>query len=237
MTVLIEAAAVAGALVAHSPLKNLAAPATLPSRSLGFAALSTWLFDAVSGLYMLGTWIARGGLRRERTAGDSLAPRVVLGHFGIAATGLLLWTSFLITRWVYLAWLAVGLLMVAIGLGISTVTLWTPFPAHRAEAGTPAGPDPADARPAADSPAADALAAPAEETLTGRLTDDMLNRALTDEVLLSQLVDDVVASARAAPPRAGQGRRKHLATIIPAAHGIAAIATFLLAVLTAAGLS
>jgi hypothetical protein len=242
MTVMIEAAAVAGTLVTHSPLKNLAAPATWPGRSLGFAALSTWLFDAVSGLYMLGTWIARGGLRRERTAGDSLAPRVVLGHFGIAATGLLLWASFLITRWAYLAWLAVGLLMVAIGLGISTVTLWTPFPAHRAEAGTPAGPDPAAGSPAAGSPAADspaagALAAPAEETLTGRLTDEMLNRALTDEVLLSQLVDDVVASARAAPPRGGQGRRKHLATIIPAAHGIAAIATFLLAVLTAAGLS
>jgi hypothetical protein len=237
MTVMIEAAAVAGTLVTHSPLKNLAAPATWPGRSLGFAALSTWLFDAVSGLYMLGTWIARGGLRRERTAGDSLAPRVVLGHFGIAATGLLLWTSFLITRWAYLAWLAVGLLMVAIGLGISTVTLWTPFPAHRAEAGTPAGPDPAADSPAADSPAAGALAAPAEETLTGRLTDEMLNRALTDEVLLSQLVDDVVASARAAPPGAGQGRRRQLATIIPAAHGIAAIATFLLAVLTAAGLS
>lgn len=237
MTIMIEAAAVAGALVTHSSLKNLAAPATWPTRSLGFAALSTWLFDAVSGLYMLGTWIARGGLRRERTVGDSLAPRVVLGHFGIAATGLLLWTSFLITRWVYLAWLAVGLLMVAIGLGISTVTLWTPFPAHRAEAGTPAGPDPAADSPAADSPAAGALAAPAEETLTGRLTDEMLNRALTDEVLLSQLVDDVVASARAAPPGAGQGRRRHLATIIPAAHGIAAIATFLLAVLTAAGLS
>jgi hypothetical protein len=246
MTVMIEAAVVAGALVTHSPLKNFAAPATWPGRSLGFAALSTWLFDAVSGLFMLGTWIARGGLRRERTAGDSLAPRVVLGHFGIAATGLLLWTSFLITRWAYLAWLAVGLLTVAIGLGISTVTLWTPFPAHRAEAGTPAGPDPAADSPAAGSPPADSppagspaagLAAPAEETLTGRLTDEMLNRALTDEVLLSQLVDDVVASSRAAPHRAGQDRRKHLATIIPAAHGIAAIATFLLAVLTAAGLS
>jgi len=223
MTVMIEAAAVAGALVTHSPPKNFAAPATWPGRSLGFAALSTWLFDAVSGLYMLGTWIARGGLRRERTTGDRLAPRVVLGHFGIATTGLLLWTSFLVTRWVYLAWLAVGLLMVAIGLGISTVTLWTPFPAHRAGEEPPTGPD-----PDAGSPAAGALAAPAEEAL---------NRALTDEVLLGQLVDEVVASARAAPPRAGQSRRRHLATVIPAGHGIAAIATFLLAVLTAAGLS
>ena len=232
MTVMIEAAAVAGALITHSPLKHITLPATWPSRPLGIAALSTWLVDAVSGVYMLGTWIARGGLRRERTTGDRLAPRVVLGHFGIATTGLLLWTSFLVTRWVYLAWLAVGLLMVAIGLGISTVTLWTPFPAHRAGTGTPAGPD-----PAADRPAADASSAPAEETLTGRLTDEMLNRALTDEVLLGQLVDDVVASAHAAPPRAGQGRRKHLATVIPAGHGLAAIATFLLAVLTAASLS
>jgi hypothetical protein len=230
MTVMIEAAAVAGTLVTHSPLRNIAAP--LPTRPLGFAALSTWLFDAVSGLFMLGTWIARGGLHRERTTGDRLAPRVVLGHFSIASTGLLLWTSFLVTRRAYLAWLAVGLLMLAIGLGISTVTLWTPFPAHRVGTGTPAGPDPAAGRPAADAPAA-----PAEETLTGRLTDEMLNRALTDEVLLGQLVDEVVAGAHAAPPRAGQGRRKHLATIIPAGHGIAAIATFLLAVLTAAGLS
>jgi hypothetical protein len=232
MTVMIEAAAVAGALVTHSPLKNFAAPATWPGRSLGLAALGTWLFDAVSGLYMLGTWIARGGLRRERATGDRLAPRVVLGHFSIATTGLLLWTSFLVTRSLYLAWLAVGLLMVAIGLGISTVTLWTPFPAHRAGDETPAGSD-----PDVGSPAAGALAAPAEEGLTGRLTDETLNRALTDEVLLGQLVDEVVASAHAAPRRAGPDRRKQLATVIPAGHGIAAIATFLLAVLTAAGLS
>jgi hypothetical protein len=243
MTVMIEAAAVAGALVAHSPLKHSVMPATWPGRPLGIAALCTWLFDAVSGLFMLGTWIARGGLHQQRTTGDRLAPRVVFGHFGIATTGLLVWTSFLVTRWVPLAWLAIGLLMVVIGLGISTVTLWTPFPAHRVEAA--AGPAPAADSPAADSPAAGgpaeggpavgALAVPAEEAFTGKLTDEMLNRALTDEVLLSQFVDDVVAGVHAAPPRAGQDRTRHLATIIPAGHGIAAIATFLLAVLTAAG--
>ena len=237
MTVMIEAAAVAGALVAHSPLKHPAMPATWPSRTLGLAALSTWLFDAVSGVFMLGTWIVRGGLHQQRTTGDRLAPKVVFTHFGIATTGLLVWVSYLVTGWVPLAWLAVGLLMLVIGLGISTVTLWTPFPAHRAEAAAPAGPAPAAGDPAMGDPAVGALAAPAEEALTGRLTDEMLNRALTDEVLLRQLVDDVVAGARATPPRAGQDRKKHLATIIPAGHGIAAIATFLLAVLTAAGMS
>jgi hypothetical protein len=240
MTVMIEAAAVAGALVAHSPLKYSVVPATWPGRPLGTAALCTWLFDAVSGLFMLGTWIARGGLHQQRTTGDRLAPRVVFAHFGIATTGLLVWTSFLLTRWVYLAWLAIGLLMLVIGLGISTVTLWTPFPAHRAEAAAatdpaPAADGPAAADPAEGGPAVGALATPAEEALTGRLTDEMLNRALTDEVLLGQFVDDVVAGVHAAAPRAGPGRSRNLATVIPAAHGIAAIATFLLAVLTAAG--
>ena len=240
MTIMIEATAAAGTLVAHSPLKHPAMPATWPSRTLGLAALSTWLVDAVSGVFMLGTWIVRGGLHQQRTTGDRLAPKVVFTHFGIATTGLLVWVSYLVTGWVPLAWLAVGLLMLVIGLGISTVTLWTPFPAHRAEPAAgpvPAAGDPENGDPAAGGSAVGALAAPAEEALTGRLTDEMLNRALTDEVLLRQLVDDVVAGARATPPRAGQDRKKHLATIIPAGHGIAAIATFLLAVLTAAGMS
>jgi len=93
MTVMIEAAAVAGALVAHSPLKHPAMPATWPSRTLGLAALSTWLFDAVSGVFMLGTWIVRGGLHQQRTTGDRLAPKVVFTHFGIATTGLLVWVT------------------------------------------------------------------------------------------------------------------------------------------------
>jgi hypothetical protein len=232
MTVMIEAAAVAGTLVAHSPLKLSASPATWPSRPLGIAALTTWLIDAVSGGYMLATWIVRGGLHQQRTTGDRLAPRVVFTHFGIATTGLLVWVSYLVTSWVPLAWLAVGLLMLVIGLGISTVTLWTPFPAHRAEDGTEAEPT-----PAAGDHTVGALAAPTEEALTGKLTDEMLNRALTDDVLLSRLVDDVVAGVRATPPRGARGVKRHLAAVIPAGHGIAAIATFLLAVLTAAGVS
>jgi hypothetical protein len=215
MFVTIEAAA-AGAVLVHA-----GATTAVPGRGLGIAALSTWIVDAVSGAYMLGTWISRGGLRRQR-ASDRLAPRVVFTHFGLASTGLLLWISFLISRWIVLAWLAVGLLMLVIGLGISTVTLWTPFPAHRGgEADAPAG---ADAAPEATA---------AEDGLTGGLTDEMLARALTDEALLAQLVDNVVASVPANPSRPERRPRPHLATIVPAAHGLAAITTFLLATLTA----
>jgi hypothetical protein len=198
----------------------------MPGRMLGIAALITWLLDAGSGGYMLATWLARGGLRQQRAAGDRLAPRVVFGHFGLASTGLLVWISYLVTGLVALGWLAVGLLMLVIGLGISTVTVWTPFPARRH--------DPL-AGPASAETALGAFAAPAEDALTGALTDEMLNRALTDEVLLSRLVDDVVAQVPAHPSRARAGRRprSHLVTLIPAGHGLAAIATFLLAVLTA----
>jgi hypothetical protein len=217
MTVTIEAAGVAGALLTQSASAMAAA-----SRTLGFAALTTWLLDAASGAYMLGTWIVRGGLRRQRAAGDRLGTGVVFGHFGMAATGLLVWASYLATQLAFLGWLAIGLLMVVIGLGISTVTLWTPFPARRA------APD-----PGAGGLAGGALAGPAEDALAVAVTDDDLARALTDEVLLARLVDDVVARAPELPVRPGPRPRTHLATLIPAGHGMAALATILLAVLTA----
>jgi len=223
MTVTTEAAAIAGLEYIRS------GAAAAPGRTLAFATLITWLFDAVSGGYMLRTWIARGGLRRQR-ASDRLAPRVVFGHFGMASTGLLVWVSYLATRRIVLAWLAVGLLMVVIGLGVSTVTVWTPFPAHRADGDTGAG-DPGGGRLGDD----DALVPPAEGALTGELTDEMLNRALTDDVLLSQLVEDVVARAHAGPSIAARRHRPSLSALIPASHGVAAITTMVLAVLAAVG--
>jgi manganese efflux pump family protein len=241
MTVTIGAAAIAGALRTPST-----AAAAAPSRTLAFVTLITWLIDAGSGGYMLRTWIARGGLRRQR-ASDRLAPRVVFGHFGLATTGLLVWLSYLATSWIVLAWLAVGLLMLVIGLGVSTVTVWTPFPAHRAgadgtgEAAAWGGGEAAPrtgmgASPDAGDPAASPFAAPAENALGGRLTDEMLNRALTDDALLSRLVEDVVTGSREVPSR-GTARKSipNATALIPAGHGMAAIATMLLAVLTAVG--
>jgi hypothetical protein len=252
MTVTIGAAAIAGALRTPST-----AAAAAPSRTLAFVTLITWLIDAGSGGYMLRTWIARGGLRRQR-ASDRLAPRVVFGHFGMATTGLLVWLSYLATGWIVLAWLAVGLLMLVIGLGVSTVTVWTPFPAHHADAQSTGagpgwsagegGPDASPrtgidagsrsgmgASPEAGDPAVGRFAAPAENALGGRLTDEMLNRALTDDALLSKLVEDVVAGAHAVPSQAARKSIPNVTALIPAGHGMAAIATMLLAVLTAVG--
>ena len=56
---------------------------------------------------------------------------LVLGHAGLAFAGFTCWVSFLISAVDPLAWLSVGFLAPAIGLGISTVTVWTPYPARR----------------------------------------------------------------------------------------------------------
>ena len=240
MTVTIGAAAIAGVLTTSSRAAAAAATAA-PSRTLALVTLVTWLLDAGSGGYMLRTWIVRGGLRRQRSS-DRLGPRVVFTHFGMASTGLLIWLGYLATRWIVLAWLAVGMLTLVIGLGVSTVTLWTPFPAHRvpADAGGSGGPggsgspgEPGDPEDPVD-PAVSSPGEPGEDTLTGRLTDELLTRALTDDVLLSYLVEDVVAQSRTHPRKPPGRTRAHAATLIPAGHGMAAIATMILAVLTAA---
>lgn len=188
-------------------------PGAEPSRALGIGTLVAWLLTAASGGYMLGGWLARGGHRQQRVRGEGLAPAVIFGHFGLASGGLLVWVGYLATNWPGLAWLAVGLLLPVVGLGISTVTLWIP------------------------SAAGAELAVPAESVPAGRLTDAVLARALTDDVLVGRLVDDVVANMPGDPSQVTRKPRGHLAALIPAGHGVAAIATVLLALLTAVGVS
>jgi len=178
--------------------------------------LISWLLTASIGAYMLSRWIGDGGVRKQRANREALSPVVVLGHASLALTGLVLWTAYTITRWAPLAWSAVLVLMPAIGLGLSTVTLLTPYPA-------PGG---------AGRPGGGPLAAPAEDVLASRLTDSTLTHALTDATLASRLVEEVLASAAAEPTRRPRSKG-HAAALIPASHGLLALTTFLLAVLSA----
>jgi hypothetical protein len=95
---------------------------------MGLAALIAWLLTASIGAYMLRTWVARGGLRRQRATGVGVPPAVVFGHASAALAGLTIWISYLASGWRPLAWLGVTLVCTAICLGICTVTLWTPYP-------------------------------------------------------------------------------------------------------------
>ena len=97
-------------------------------KMMAIAAVIAWVLTASIGVYMLRTWVARGGLRRQRATGVGVPPAVVFGHASAALTGLAIWIGFLETSWDPLAWLGVALIAAAIALGVCTVTLWTPYP-------------------------------------------------------------------------------------------------------------
>jgi hypothetical protein len=200
----------------------------------------SWLFTAGVGTYMLRSVVAHGGLRKQRDVREGLPPAVLFGHFGLAIAGLVVWISYLAIGWDALAWVAVCLLMPAIGLGLCTVILWTPYPrapgpGYSGPLTSPGGVDlpgrHPDGGPGGGSPAG-LLPAPAPDAVRGRLTDAMMARALTDEVLAARLIDEVIASLPD-PSRRARKPRVYPSAIIPFGHGLGAVATFVLAVVTA----
>jgi hypothetical protein len=180
-----------------------------------FATLMSWLLTASLGAFMLRTWLVRGGLRRERARPGGLPPQLIAGHAGLALVGLAVWVAFLASGVRALAWTAVGVLTVTVGLGLCTVTLWTPYPARK----------PAERRssprdePAAVVPETAAAAAEGGDSLEYRVTDEMITR----------LIDEPGRAAAAWH----RPIRPNLAVLVPVAHGFAAIGTFVLAVMTA----
>ena len=144
------------------------------------------------------------------------------------AAGLCAWVGYLVTGLDALAWTGVGLLMPGIGLGICTVTLWSPYPT------LPPPRPPGDLGPGGAGPATGMLATPAEDAIVGRISNDALASTLSNEVLTSRLINEALSSLPQQPPREHKSRG-HLAPLIPAGHGLAAMVTFVLAVVTAIG--
>ena len=187
---------------------------TASARPLAIAAVTSWVLTASIGAYMLRTWIARGGLRRQRATGVGVPPAVVFGHASAALTGLAIWICFVTTRWDPLGWLGVGLIIVAIGLGLCTVTLWTPYPVVVPPEGGPGG----DVPPGAGaSGAMGSGVSPGEQSVPPADT----------------VTDDMIATLLADPFPARRRPRLKLAPFVPVVHGFAALATFMLAVLAA----
>jgi hypothetical protein len=207
------------------------------SGALSLATLLSWLFTASIGAYMLRSLVTHGALRRQRSVRGGLSPRVLYTHFSLALTGLVVWAAFVGTGWGPLAWVAVALLTPAIGLGICTVTLWTPYPRPAGDPGhaeeQPGAPGPGRRR--RGSQGAVLFPPPAHDAVRGRLTDATLARALTDEALAARLVDEVIASLPAGGTKRARKPRVYPAAVIPFGHGLGAVATFVMAVVTAIG--
>ena len=89
------------------------------------AALITWVATAAGGFVMLGVWITNGGLRRTEGGTSRFPPAVILGHFLLAAVGLVLWIAFVISDDATgLAWAGFVILLPVAVLGFMMLARW-----------------------------------------------------------------------------------------------------------------
>jgi hypothetical protein len=100
------------------------------------AALLTWLITAGGGFYLLGTWIARGGLRQQQTRTTRLPAPLIFGHIALAAAGLVVWIIYLAADKTALAWAAFIILLPVAVLGFTMFARW--LGVYRAAAPAPA---------------------------------------------------------------------------------------------------
>ena len=89
-----------------------------------WAALIAWLLTAGGGFVLLSIWLMRGGMRQPAEAGKRIPPPLILGHFLLATTGLVLWIVYLVNDSDALAWLAFGILLVVAALGWTMFAIW-----------------------------------------------------------------------------------------------------------------
>ena len=87
-------------------------------------ALIAWILTAVGGFVLLSIWVARGGMQQAREPGSRIRPPLILSHFALAATGLVLWIIYVATDSDALAWIAFVLLLVVAVLGFTMFSIW-----------------------------------------------------------------------------------------------------------------
>ena len=107
-----------------------------------WAALISWVLTAGGGFVLLAIWLRNGGMS-QRSPGE-IRPFLILGHFALAATGLVLWIIYVATDSDALAWIAFAILVVVALIGWTMFAIWY----QRRQGMTAAGEAPAMSTPA-----------------------------------------------------------------------------------------
>ena len=100
-----------------------------------------WVLTAGGGFILLATWLGRDGMRQRRRG--RIRPPLILGHFLLAAAGLVLWILYVATDTDAFAWIAFGMLAVVAVLGFTMFGVWVKqrqSPAARAAQPAPGEP-------------------------------------------------------------------------------------------------
>ena len=89
-----------------------------------WAALVACVLTAGGGFVLLTIWLARGGMRQGREGGGRIKPPLILSHFLLAATGLVIWIVYLVDDKKAIAWIAFAILAVVALLGWTMFAIW-----------------------------------------------------------------------------------------------------------------
>ena len=89
-----------------------------------WAALIAWVVTAGGGFVLLAIWLSRGGMQEGREPGSRIRPPLILSHFLLAVTGLVIWIIYIATDSDALAWIALGMLAVVALLGFTMFAIW-----------------------------------------------------------------------------------------------------------------
>jgi hypothetical protein len=81
--------------------------------------------DRRRGFVLLAIWLSRGGIQQGREPGSRIRPPLILGHFLLAATGLVIWIIYLPSDSDALAWIAFAILVALVALlGWTMFAIW-----------------------------------------------------------------------------------------------------------------
>jgi hypothetical protein len=89
-----------------------------------WAALIAWVVTVAGGFVLLAIWLSRGGMQQGREPGSRIRPSLILGHFLLAATGLVIWIIYVASDSDALAWIAFAILAVVALLGWTMFAIW-----------------------------------------------------------------------------------------------------------------
>ena len=89
-----------------------------------WVALATWVLTAGGGFVLLGLWLRHGGMEQSEGPAARIRSARILGHFALAATGLVLWIIYVATDSEALAWVAFVLLLAVAAIGFSMLAIW-----------------------------------------------------------------------------------------------------------------
>jgi hypothetical protein len=187
------------------------------SSSLPVTALASWALAEALGAYMLRRWVSSGAARYRHSRPDSMSVPVLAGHAGLNLAGMACWIAFVPTRVAWVGWLAIIFMIPAIGLGVSTVSVWTPYPVRRAVADR----------------TRDSLGIVERAWQHGTIPEHVLARAMEDDGAANTLADELLARNLAFEADADRSIRLDIRAVVPLAHGVLAIVTFVLATLAA----